>query len=89
MCMASLIMDIINHLCSPLLQGLVPHYLFLIHTDAFGPVSTNLGGHVYVMNCPLIRGLSGPMTTTIGRCNNCVGGSQATVNVCMHVYYYN
>ena len=55
--------------------------LFLIHTYAFGPVSTNLGGHVYVMNCPSIRGLSDPVTITTGPCNNCIGGSQATVKI--------
>ena len=33
------------------------HSLFPVHTDAFGPVSVNPGGHVYVMNCPSIGGL--------------------------------
>ena len=32
------------------------HSLFPVHTDAFGPVSINPGGHVYVMNCPSTNG---------------------------------
>ena len=34
------------------------HSLFPVHTDMFGPVSVNPVGHVYVMNCPSIGGLS-------------------------------
>ena len=34
------------------------HSLFPIHTDVLGPIRINPGGHVYVMNCPSIGGLS-------------------------------
>ena len=50
------------------IQSLLP-----VYTEAFGPVSTNPGVHVYVMNCPCTGGCSDPMTTQTGPCNNCVG----------------
>ena len=58
------------HSTSP---GSGSHSLFPVHMDAFGPVSTNPGGHVYVMNCPSTRGLSDAVTTLTFPCNNCIG----------------
>ena len=51
------------------------HSPFPIHTEVFVPFSINPGGHVYVMDCPSIGGLSSdPATTITGGCNDCEGG---------------
>ena len=43
------------------------HSPFPIHAGVFGPVSINSDGHVYVIVCPSIGGLSSdPVTTTMG-----------------------
>ena len=56
------------------------HSPFLVHIDAFGPVRMNPGGQVYVTDCPSVVGVADFVTMTTPRsCNNCVGGSQATV----------
>ena len=51
------------------------HSLFLLHTDAFGPVKMNPEGQVYVMNCPSIMGMSDSLSMIITRsCSDCVDG---------------
>ena len=71
-------------------SGSGSHSLFLIHTDAFGPVEMNPEGQMYVMNCPSIMGISDSLSTIITRScirSDCVDGS-SQVTACRTLYTY-
>ena len=65
------------------------HFLFPVHTDEFGPVRINPDGQVYVMNCPSIGGLAGPVTTIAFPYNSCIGRESQVTAILLHVYANN